>query len=54
VPAGSGGKKSARSFAGCPYADECPIGDKNCSEDEPVLAEITEGHQVACFKNKGS
>ena len=54
VPAGSGGKKSARSLAACPYADECPIGDKICSEDEPVLAEISEGHQVACFKNKGS
>ena len=54
VPAGSGGKKSVRSLTGCPYAGECPIGDKMCSEDEPALAEITEGHQVACFKSNGS
>ena len=47
-------KKMTRSLAGCTYADECPIGDQQCSEDEPVLAEIAEGHQVACFKGDGS
>jgi len=47
-------KKSTRSLAGCTYADECPIGDQQCRKDEPVLAEIAEGHQVACFLSNGS
>jgi oligopeptide/dipeptide ABC transporter ATP-binding protein len=49
-PESSGGKKTAESLAGCPYADECPIGDQQCSEDEPVLEKILEDHRVACFK----
>jgi oligopeptide/dipeptide ABC transporter ATP-binding protein len=53
-PENYAGKKSARSLAGCNYADECPIENRKCSEAEPVLAEIAEGHQVACFKMKGS
>jgi oligopeptide/dipeptide ABC transporter ATP-binding protein len=52
-PVKSAGLKAARSLAGCPYADDCPIGDHECSEGEPVLAEIAEGHQVACFKRNG-
>jgi len=53
-PASSAEKKSARTPAGCLYADECPIGDQKCSAGEPVLREIAKGHQVACFKIKGS
>ena len=51
--AGSAEKNSARPFAGCSFADECPVGDRKCRADEPVLTEIAAGHQVACFRRKG-
>jgi oligopeptide/dipeptide ABC transporter ATP-binding protein len=53
-PASAAGKESTRPLAGCPYADECPIGDRKCRADEPVLTQIAEGHRVACFKKDGS
>ena len=53
-PVSPAGIKSARSLAGCPYADECPIGDQTCSQDDPVLAEISAGHQVACYNCNSS
>ena len=53
-PVNSAGLNAARSLAGCPYADDCPIGDRKCRADEPVLTEIAEGHRVACFRSKDS
>lgn len=34
----------------CPYVDQCAIGDQACSEAEPEMKEIRQGHRVACFK----
>jgi oligopeptide/dipeptide ABC transporter ATP-binding protein len=45
------GRKTTTSSSGCcPCSDDCPIGDLKCKTDEPDLIEISEGHQVACFK----
>ncbi len=49
-PESSKRRKAAIYAACCPYAAECPIGDRNCKEAEPVLKEIRKGHRVACFK----
>jgi len=46
----SDGKIAALSAACCTYADECPIGDRQCKTDEPELMEIADGHRIACFK----
>lgn len=35
---------------GCPYVDNCDVGDQYCREAEPELKEAKDGHQVACFK----
>jgi oligopeptide/dipeptide ABC transporter ATP-binding protein len=43
-------KKTAALPAACPYAAECAIGDRTCSETESELREISAGHRVACFK----
>ena len=49
-PESSKRRKATIYAACCPYADDCPIGDRKCTEDEPVLEEIREGHRVACFR----
>jgi len=43
-------KKAPTLPATCPYAAECSLGDRACSEAEPELREIAAGHRVACFK----
>jgi len=43
-------EKTTRLAAACPYAPECAIGDRSCSETECKLREIGAGHRVACFK----
>jgi oligopeptide transport system ATP-binding protein len=37
-----------KSYAGCSFADRCPIAEPACRETQPVLE--GELHQVACFK----
>jgi len=37
-----------REYAGCPFADRCPIADPSCRESPPPLEGSS--HQVACFK----
>ena len=44
------GEIIAASHGTCPYADQCAIGEQSCSEAEPEMKEIRQGHQVACFK----
>ncbi|MBT5028397.1 MAG: ATP-binding cassette domain-containing protein [Nitrospina sp.] len=34
---------------GCAFLNRCPIKEKRCEEQEPVLKEIAPGHQVACL-----
>ena len=34
----------------CSFADACSIADRSCREARPVLKNISQGHQVACFK----
>jgi oligopeptide/dipeptide ABC transporter ATP-binding protein len=34
----------------CSFAGDCPVGDRTCRQSQPVLKEISPGHQVACFK----
>jgi oligopeptide/dipeptide ABC transporter ATP-binding protein len=43
-------EKTTRLAAACPYAPECAIGNRSCSETECELREIGAGHRVACFK----
>jgi oligopeptide/dipeptide ABC transporter ATP-binding protein len=42
--------KSAAFTESCSFADECPLGDRSCREARPILKDIRQGHQVACFK----
>ncbi len=42
--------KPAASMESCSFTDTCPIGDRSCRKARPVLKEIRQGHQVACFK----
>ena len=44
------GEAITTSQACCPYVDQCAIGDQACSEAEPEMKEIRQGHQAACFK----
>ena len=43
-------KKKAAQPAACPYAVECSLSDRACSQAEAELKEIDAGHRVACFK----
>ena len=36
-----------REYAGCPFADRCPIAESRCTAEKPPLE--GDGHQVACF-----
>ncbi|MCA9100317.1 MAG: ATP-binding cassette domain-containing protein [Planctomycetales bacterium] len=38
-------------YAGCPFADRCPIVEPSCRESPPRLEGTT--HRVACFKAEG-
>jgi oligopeptide/dipeptide ABC transporter ATP-binding protein len=49
-PETSKSKTAELRAAGCSYADVCPMGDRQCNAAEPDLAEVAEGHRVACFK----
>ncbi len=42
--------KSATFMGSCSFADACPMGDRSCREARPILKDIRQGHQVACFK----
>ena len=42
--------RSATFMESCSFADACPIGDGSCREARPILKNIRQGHQVACFK----
>ena len=33
----------------CPFAPRCPHAYSHCENENPVLASIAEGHEVACF-----
>jgi oligopeptide transport system ATP-binding protein len=37
-----------RHYAGCQFADRCPIAEGYCRESSPRLKGL--GHKVACFK----
>ena len=34
---------------GCAFHSRCPIKEKKCEEETPILKEIIPGHHVACF-----
>ena len=34
---------------GCPLANRCPKATERCHNERPVLAEVENHHQVACF-----
>ncbi|MHC1782592.1 MAG: ABC transporter ATP-binding protein [Anaerolineaceae bacterium] len=40
--------------AGCRFHPRCPVAMPICAVKEPVFAEITPGHQTACWKVSGS
>ena len=42
--------KPTKDPMGCPYVDNCDVGDQSCREAEPELKDVKDGHQVACFK----
>ena len=44
------GESIAVSHGACPYMDQCVIKEPSCSEAEPEMKEVREGHRVACFK----
>jgi len=35
---------------GCQFHPRCPFADEQCRREEPRLAEMTAGHQAACWK----
>ena len=50
----SGMVPDARAFPpGCRFAPRCPLADDRCGVEEPILAEIADGHRVSCWKAEG-
>jgi peptide/nickel transport system ATP-binding protein/oligopeptide transport system ATP-binding protein len=43
-------KPPVRPPDGCLYVLQCPMATQSCRQAEPELREITNGHQVSCFK----
>ncbi len=39
----------ATALKGCAFHNRCPIKEKQCEEQIPLLKEVTPGHHVACF-----
>lgn len=37
-------------FKGCVFHTRCPYAEERCSQEEPVLHEVSPGHKVACHK----
>ena len=37
-------------FKGCVFHTRCPYAEERCSQEEPVLQEVSPGHKVACHK----
>ncbi|MEE3257982.1 MAG: ABC transporter ATP-binding protein [Candidatus Latescibacterota bacterium] len=38
---------------GCRFAPRCPLADDRCGVEEPILAEVADGHRVSCWKAEG-
>jgi peptide/nickel transport system ATP-binding protein len=36
--------------AGCRFAPRCPFAEVRCVHETPPLAELTDGHKVACWR----
>lgn len=36
---------------GCAFYARCPLADKRCNEEQPVLRDVGNGHKVRCFKS---
>ena len=51
----SGMVPDARAFPpGCRFAPRCPLADDRCGVEEPILAEVADGHRVSCWKTLAS
>lgn len=37
-------------FKGCVFHTRCPYAEERCSQEEPVLQEVSPGHKVACHE----
>ena len=38
---------------GCAYYDRCPLADKDCAQEIPMLRDIEPDHSVACCRCSG-
>lgn len=36
----------------CPFRPRCPLAIDRCSEEEPPLVEVGDGHRAACFRSE--
>ncbi|MFY7960445.1 MAG: ABC transporter ATP-binding protein [Elsteraceae bacterium] len=39
-----------RAFAGCAFADRCPLAIAECRQEVPMLLPVAPGHDVACIR----
>ncbi len=46
--AGTGVPDGPAAQEGCPYRPLCPLADNECAQERPELAEVRQGHFVAC------